>query len=453
MSADLSKLRDVLSGRVLLPGDDGYDTARALHNGAIDNHPDAIAQPVDGQEAATALRYARDRGLSVSVKGGGHGVVGHATAGEVVIDLEALRGVRIDPAGRLAVAGGGARWSDVDVPAAEHGLAVPGGRVTHTGIGGFTLGGGDGWLSTRFGLTIDNLVGVELVTADGALLSVDADSEPDLFWALRGGGGNFGIVTELRYRLHEVSVVLGGMLVFPLPLFPQVAAVMDELNAADRDEWGGAMVLLSAPDAPFVPAEAVGRPVVSVVPVWSGDIDEGMAFIAPLRALSPVVDLAAPMPYPALQGLIDQGNPDGLRNYWTSAFVKTSPAQMVEPLMEAATRFPTVLNNIIMAPIAGAITRVPLEDTAFPVREDCWFIHPIGRGTSPETDDAVRAWAKGLGATLRAHEFSTYLNTESEDGASRVKDAFSDARLDRLKKVKQTWDPDNVFRHCANIAP
>jgi hypothetical protein len=453
--AVVAGLQDVLAGRVMTPGDDGYDLARSVHNGAIDNHPLAVAEVAGSDDVAAVLRSARENDLSVSVKGGGHGVVGHATAGDLVIDLAALRQVRIDPAAKTATVGGGARWGDVDGPANEAGLAVPGGRITNTGVAGLTLGGGEGWLSSQFGLTIDSLVGVELVSADGRTVQVDAENEPDLFWALRGGGGNFGVVTEFRFALHEIGpAVLGGMLIYPLEAFPLVTEVLEELTATATDAWGGAMVVLSAPPLPFVPPEVVGQPVVAVVPAWSGDIDEGLRVITPLREkLSPAIDLVAPMPYPVLQGLIDEGNPDGLRNYWTSAFVTTPPSQFADTFMSAAEAFPTPFNNIIISPLRGAATRIPANDTAFPQRGEAWFVHPLGRGADPSGDAAVKAWAKDLIGALDKIEVSTYLNLDSDDSPTRIGFAFGDDRLARLQAVKRTWDPDNVFRHCANIAP
>ena len=454
-TAVLKGLRGQLTGAVLGPDDAGYDEARAVHNGAIDNRPQAVAQVTGAEDVAAALRTAREHDVTISVKGGGHGVVGHATAGDVVIDLAQLRDVRVDAAGKTAVVGGGARWVDVDVPTSAVGLAVPGGRITHTGVAGLTLGGGEGWLSARYGLTIDSLRSVELVTADGRVLNVDGDSEPDLFWALRGGGGNFGVVTEFRFALHEIEpTILGGMLIYPLAAFADVAAVMESLTAGAPDSWAGAMVILSAPPMPFIPADIVGKPVVSVVPAWSGDVEEGLRFIAPLREkLMPAVDLAAPMPYTVLQSLIDAGNPDGLRNYWSSAFVMTPPSSLAEKFTAAAEAFPTPFNNIIMSPMRGAAARVPAAETAFPVREESWFVHPVGRGADPSTDGAVKSWAKDLVDTLDRIEVSSYLNLDSDDSPGRVGFAFGDERMARLQSVKRAWDPDNVFRHCANIAP
>jgi FAD binding domain len=307
----LDGLRRRLRGPVLTPGDPGYAAARRVFNAAVDHHPAVIAQVAGPDDLAAALQAARDHDLSVSVRGGGHGVAGQAMAGDLVIDLSGLRRVTVDPAARTATAGGGVVWGELDAATQGHGLAVPGGRVSTTGIAGLTLGGGQGWLSGRHGLSRDNLVAVELVGADGRRRTVD-DRQPELWWALRGGGGNFGVVTSFTYRLHPVGpLVLGGLLLHPLERAPALAARLAELEAAFPEEVAGALTFqAAAPPAPFVPPELVGRPAVGLAAGWVGpDLDAGAAALRGLRAFGPpLADTIAPLPYAALQAMTDPAN-------------------------------------------------------------------------------------------------------------------------------------------------
>lgn len=447
-------LRGAVHGEVLCPGDFGYDDARAVHNGMIDRRPAAVVRVSGAADVAAVLEHARERGLSVSVRGGGHGVAGHAVAGDVVIDLSALSGVTIDPRARTAVVQGGATWRDVDLAAQAHGLAVPGGRVSHTGVAGLTLGGGEGWLSARHGLSADNLLGAEVVTADGRLVVADQANEPELFWALRGGGGNFGVVVSFTFRLHPVGpTVLGGLIGYRVSELPDVLAVVERLHAAGEGDFGGAVVLMSAPPAPFVPGNLVGQPILGVVPAWFGDLERGAELLRPLReAVRPLFDTGGPMPYVALQSMLDGGSPPGWRNRWAAEFVPELSPGLITALQDAIADRPSALTQIILAPLPEAVRRIPDDATAFPGRSGGrWLVHPVGIWASPDDDDANAAWVGELTSVIRDHgPTGSYLNLE-DPGEGRVRWAMGEDRYRRLQRVKATWDPEDVFRHCAHI--
>jgi FAD/FMN-containing dehydrogenase len=449
-------LRALARGVVLTPDDPGYRDATALHNGAVERTPAAVVQVGGVEDVVLTVRFAREHGLSLSVRGGGHGVAGHAMAGDVVIDLSALRDVTVDPDARTAVVRGGATWADVDAATQAHGLAVPGGRVSHTGVAGLTLGGGEGWLSARHGLSSDSLVAVELVTADGRVVTAGEGSEPELFWALRGGGGNFGVVTSFTFRLHPVGpLVLGGMFAYAVSAAPEVLEVLAELHESYPGDFGGAAAFLTAPPAPFVPGDVVGRPVLAVIPAWFGDLDAGFDAIRPLKdRLAPLIDAVAPMPYVALQTLLDAGSPKGLRNRWSGGFVHELSGPLVSDLQDAAMRMPSPLSQIIISPLPEAVRALPDDATAFPARNGGrWLVHPVGLWAAPADDAANVAWVTDLRDAVRRHgETGSYLNLDDADD-DRVRWAMGEGRYARLQQVKAVWDPQDVFRHCAHVRP
>lgn len=447
-----AELRGTVRGVVRTPGDDGYRDATALHNGAVERTPHAVVQVGGVEDVVLTIRFARERGLSLSVRGGGHGVVGHAMGGDVVVDMVALRQVTVDPDARTAVVQGGATWADVDAATQAHGLAVPGGRVSHTGVAGLTLGGGEGWLSARHGLSSDNLVAVELVTADGRIVTASEDSEPELFWALRGGGGNFGVVASFTFRLHPVGpLVLGGMLAYPVSAAPEVLRLLAGLHESHGGDFGGAAAFLTAPPAPFVPGDVVGRPVLAVIPAWFGDLDAGFDAIRALEdGMRPLIDAVAPMPYVALQTLLDAGSPKGLRNRWSGGFVQELDPALVAELQDAAMRMPSPLSQIIISPLPDAVRALPDDATAFPSRSGRWLVHPVGLWADPADDGANIAWVTGLRDAVRRHETGSYINLDDADD-DRVRWAMGERHYTRLQQVKAVWDPQDVFRHCAHV--
>ena len=452
----VDQLRASLSGEVIAPSDPGYDAARAIFNSMIDIRPAAIARPKDASEVAQALRLAREAGLPISVRGGGHGVAGTSLCEGVVIDLAGMRQVTVDPAARTATVGGGGTWGDIDTATQQHQLATPGGRVTHTGIGGLTLGGGQGWLSPKHGLSCDNLIAAEVVTADGRVVTASKEENPELLWGLRGGGGNFGAVTKFTFRLHPVGPVFqGGLLVHPLERAAELAALYEDF-VASNPAFGGAMVFMSAPPAPGIPEEAVGMPIVSIVAAWfDSDLEAGERALKPLREFGPpLVDLVGPMPYVALQSMIDEGNAPGFRNHWSASYTDSLPATLIADTMAATAAKPSVMSTVIVAQMGGAAGEVGEDDTAFPNRNATWLFHPLAMWSDPADDAANRDWARGLNAKAAPHAVTgTYLNLDADADDTRIKWTFGEQKFGRLAALKQAWDPDNVFDHHVHIPP
>jgi FAD/FMN-containing dehydrogenase len=374
----------------------------------------------------------------------------------VVIDLGAMRQVTVDPEGRTATVGGGGTWVDIDSATQQYDLATPGGRVTHTGIGGLTLGGGQGWLSPKHGLTCDNLIGAEVVTADGRIVNVSERENPELLWGLRGAGGNFGAVTKFTFNLHPVGpVFMGGLLVHPLEAAADVAAMYEEF-VANNPAFGGAMVFMSAPPAPGIPEEAVGMPILSVVGAcFDSDLAAGERALKPLREFGPpLADMFGPMPYLALQSMIDGGNQPGFRNHWSASYIDSIPATLIADAVDAAASKKSVLSHTIVAQMGAAAHEVDEQATAFPNRSANWLFHPIAAWSDPADDVANRDWARGLNAKAAPYAVTgTYLNLDADTDDARVRWAYGDEKYARLAALKQAWDPDNVFRHHARIAP
>lgn len=444
-----------LKDRLFVAGDDGYDRACRIFNAMIDRRPVAVVRCGTAGDVAAGLGYARDRGLEVSVRGGGHSAAGHALCEGVVLDLSPMNSVTVDPDARTARVQGGGVWADVDKATEPYGLATPGGRVSTTGVGGLTLGGGQGWLSSPHGLCCDNVLSMEVVTADGRLVRAGDDDHPDLFWALRGGGGNFGVVTEFTFRLHQIPVpLLGGLLLFPIDRAP--AALHGWRDAAEgaADELATAAVVITAPAAPFVPEPLQGATVLAVVAAWFGDQNDADAAIAPLRALNPVVDVIAPMSYTALQSMLDDGNPSGIRSYWTAEYVRDLTNPVLDAFIGAAEGgSPAPLSQAIIFPLGNAANRVPVDQTAFGARDAKWILHSIALWPEAADDQANIDWARRTRDAVRP--FSTgagYLNVLGDQGRDRVRAAYG-PNYDKLVAVKRVWDPDNVFRHTHNIPP
>ncbi|MER6003375.1 FAD-binding oxidoreductase [Nonomuraea angiospora] len=454
MTHDITDLRATVQGEVLTPRDAGYEDARALHNSMISRRPAAIVRVSGTADVVRTLSYAREHALEVSVRGGGHGVAGHALGGDLVIDLSALRGVTVDAAARTAVVQAGAIWGEVDQATQAHGLAVPGGRISHTGVAGLTLGGGEGWLSAKYGLSCDNLIAVELVTADGRVVVADDESEPELMWALRGGGGNFGVVTSFTFRLHPLGpLVLGGMLGYRVSDAPAVLEALDRLHSAGHDDFAPAAVFLTAPPAPFVPGHVVGRPILAIAPVWLGDPEAGAEVIRPLfEAATPLFDAVQPMPYLALQSMLDDGSQPGRRNRWSAEFVPGLDPSLISDLQDAAIAAPSPLSQLIVSPLPEAVRTAP--DSAFPSRHGGrWLVHPVGVWVDPGDDPANLAWVEEVTSAIRKHGVTgSYLNLEQADD-DRVRWAMGVRRYRRLQQVKAAWDPGDVFRHCAHVSP
>jgi FAD/FMN-containing dehydrogenase len=455
-AVDTTALRSSFRGALLPPGEEGYEEARRVWNGAIDRHPALIARCAGADDVVEAMRFARERELPVTVRGGGHAVAGHAVCdGGLMIDLSLMKAVEVDPEARTARAAGGLLWRELDAATQQHGLATTGGIISHTGIGGLTLGGGFGHLMRRHGLTVDNLLAVELVTADGERLRVDAASEPELFWGLRGGGGNFGVATAFEYRLHPVGpLVLGGPMFWGLDDAPAVLRVLRELAPAAPDELGISISIMPAPPMPFLAPEQFGKPVIGLVLAWMGDFAAGERAIAPLREVGrPLADVVRPVPYPALQSMLDGGAPHGRHYYWKAHRLPALSDATIDVFCERASAFTSPFAQINGWAVGGAVSRVDPGATAVGERETGFELSfAVGWRPSDPDGERHRAWSRAGWEALRGESAGIYANFISDEGSAGVEAAYG-ARLARLTAVKDRYDPDNVFRHNANIPP
>jgi FAD/FMN-containing dehydrogenase len=455
-AGSFAELRTHFRGALLRPGEEGYDEARRIWNGAIDRRPALIARCAGADDVAEALRFARERNLLVSVRGGGHAVAGHAVCdGGVMIDLSLMKAVSVDPAARIARAAGGALWSDFDLATQRHGLATTGGIISHTGIGGLTLGGGLGHLMRKHGLTVDNLRAVDLVTAEGERMCVDAAGDPELFWGLRGGGGNFGIATALEYDLHSVGpIVLGGPMFWPLSDGPEVMRFLRDFAPDAPDELGISLVLRLAPPMPFLSPDQYGKPVFGLLLVWSGDIGEGMKAVAPLAAIGkPLANVVRPVPYLALQSMLDGSAPHGNHYYWKSHRLPELSDAVIDALVGSVETLTSPFSQLSGWALGGAASRVDPGATAVGPREVGFEVNlnAVWPAADPDGERHV-AWVRERWDALRPYGTGVYANFLSDEGAAGVRSAYGD-RLERLTAIKNRYDPANVFRMNANIPP
>ncbi len=438
-----------VSGAVLAPGDAGYDDARAVYNGLIDRSPAVIVRCRATGDIVAAVELARRAGLELSVRGGGHNVAGRAVAdGGLMISLADMNGVTVDPERRTATAQGGATWADLNAAAGEHGLAVTGGLISTTGVGGYTLGGGLGWLMAKFGLAADNLEAVELVTADGEVLEVDRASHPDLFWALRGGGGNFGVAASLTFRLHPVETITGGLIAHPVDAAPQLLRFYRDAVADASDDLSVFAGLVHAPDGS-------GTKLSALVVFHTGDPETADRDLAPFRSFgSPVLTEVGPMPYPVMNTLLDEAYPHGALNYWLSSFTQGLPDALIDTAVERFAAVPSPMTGILFEHFHGAVTRIGQSETAVPHREQGWNLLIPSVWTDPaDTEDNI-GWTRETFAAFRPH-FGTgrWLNYLGDDQADDAIRAAYGPNYDRLREVKRRYDPDNVFHLNHNIAP
>jgi FAD/FMN-containing dehydrogenase len=442
---------------VVTPEDPDYEQARRLWNGLIDRRPALIAHPSGPDEVARAIGYARAEGLPLAVRCGGHSVPGHSSVdGGLVIDLSAhLGGVEVDAETRRVRVGGGALLGALDRATQQHGLVVPSGHVSHTGVGGLTLGGGTGWLMRRYGLTIDSLRSAEIVTADGNVIRVSEDEQPNLFWALRGGGGNFGVVTEFEFQAHALGTELvAGMLVYPLAQAREVLGFVREWMETVPDELTSFPVFVTVPPQPPFPLELHGAPVLAIGVAYAGPTDEGMRVVEPLkRFAAPTLDLAGPMPYLALQTMLDASVPHGLHNYNRAEWLDELGDDAIASLVEHVERISSPLSQIILAPMGGAVARIPSEETAFPHRQARNLLWIVSAWRPDEDAEQHLEWAREIGNAIKPHAAGgVYVNALGDEPADRVRSAYG-SNWQRLTEIKRRYDPDNVFRHNANIQP
>jgi FAD/FMN-containing dehydrogenase len=453
--AAVAQLRQHFRGALLRPDEEGYHEARRVWNGAIDRRPGLIARCAGADDVVEAVRFARRHDLEVSVRGGGHSIAGLSVVDDgLMIDLSLMKAIRVDPQARTAVAAAGVLWGELDRATQPHGLATTGGIISHTGIAGLTLGGGLGHLMRKYGLTVDNLLAVDLVTADGELRHVDADTDPALFWGLRGGGGNFGIATHFEYRLHPVGpMVLGGPLFWPLEQAPDVLRAVREIAPTAPDELGLTIAIVPAPPAPFVPPEWFGRPTLSVILAWAGEPAEGQSATASLRRVGqPIVDAVRPIPYLALQSMLDGGAPHGRHYYWKAHRLPHLTDEVIDIVTSRMATATSPFGQIGGWAVGGAVSRVDASATAVGDRTPGFEVN-VTVGWAPN-DPAARhvAWVREAWEALRPYGDGVYANFISDEGAAGVQYAYGE-RLQRLQALKADHDPDNFFRGNNNITP
>jgi FAD/FMN-containing dehydrogenase len=445
----LDQLGGRVTGSVLAPDHPGYDAARAVHNGLIDRKPALIVRAHSAQDVVAALAFARSAGFEVSVRGGGHNVAGRAvTDGGVMIDLAEMKNITVDPEHATATAQGGVTWNELNEAAASHGLAVTGGAISTTGIAGYTLGGGLGWLMGKCGLACDNLDAVELVTAAGDVLQVDAESHPDLLWALRGGGGNFGVATEFTYRLHPLSTVTGGLIAHPIDAAPELLRFYRDAVADASDDLTVFAGLVHAPDGS-------GAKLAALVVCHAGEPDAAAHELAPFLSFgSPVMTQVGSMPYPVMNTLLDAGYPAGSLNYWLSSFARGLPDVLIDIVVERFACVPSTMTAILFEHFHGAVIRVAPTDTAVPHREPGWNLLIPSVWTDPAATEANIRWTRETHAALSPHlaarRWLNYLGDDQADDAIR---AAYGPNYDRLREIKRRYDPANIFHLNHNIAP
>ncbi|MCC7275839.1 MAG: FAD-binding oxidoreductase [Alphaproteobacteria bacterium] len=445
-----AELAKQFSGRILLPGDAGYDDARRVHNGLIDRRPALIARCRGAADVADAVGAARALGLEIAVRGGGHNVAGHGTVEDgLMIDLAGMQGIHVDAKARTARAEGGVTWNGFNRETQLHGLATTGGVVSSTGIAGLTLGGGLGWLMSRHGLALDNLLSADIVLADGRVVTASAEENPDLFWALRGGGGNFGVATSLQYRLHPVGpTVTAGLIAYPFAAAWDVLRHYRDVTAALPDDFTVFAGMVHAPDGS-------GTKLVAMVLCHCGDAAAGQAAVRPIKAFgTPAMDAVGPMPYCAVNAMLDGAYPKGALNYWKSAFLSHLDDDAIRALIDCFARCPTAMGQVLVEHFHGAVTRVGVGDTAFPHRSPGYNMLVLGEWMDPRQNDACIAWVRESYAALDAFTGAgRYVNYIAEDERGDVVAAAYGPNYRRLQQVKAKYDPQNVFRRNQNIRP
>lgn len=454
-SIDGSVLGDGFGGEVITPDDPGYEEGRRVWNASIDRRPALVAQPRSVDDVRAAVRAGREHDLPIAVRGGGHSVAGHGTCDDgLVIDLSAMRGVEVDAERRRARVGPGAVWRDVDPVTQEHGLAVTGGLISSTGVAGFTLGGGIGWLQRAFGLACDNLVAAEVVTASGDVVRTDDD--PELLWGLRGGGGNFGVVTSFELVLHPVGPeVMAGMIAWPGERAPEVARFFrDHLPEAPRELTLG-LVMRLAPPAPFLAPQAHGRPMVAIAGMHAGSVEDGERAFAPVKALgSPLADLIAPRPYVEMQSMQDAAWEPGAQNYWKAEYLSGLPDAAIDVLAEYLATITSPISDFKMPYLLGAVADVDEDDSAYGHRDAPLILNINARWQDPPEPEPHIAWTRGLWEAMQPHSAGGgYTNFMGADEGDRVAEAYGPGKLSRLVELKRRYDPDNIFRLNHNIDP
>jgi FAD/FMN-containing dehydrogenase len=455
-ATDVQALRTAFRGTLLVPGDAAFDQARRIWNAMIDRRPGLIAQCSGAADVITAVNFARTHGLLVAIRGGGHSWPGHSVCDDgLMIDLSRMRAVRVDPQARTVHAQGGALWGDVDHESQVFGLATPGGVVSTTGIGGLTLGGGSQtWLVRKYGSSADNLLSADVVTASGDVLTASERDNEDLFWALRGGGGNFGVVTSFEYRLHPVGPrVLAGAAFFEWNRAKEVTDFYLDYVQNVPDAITTQLLYWSAPPAPFLPESIHGRRVAIIAACYAGEVNEGEDVVAPIRRLAPTVDLLAPMPYAAFQSMFDPLLPKGIYSYAKSDYFDQIPSAMVADMIAWAARTPTPLSMTRLNHFGGAMSRIANDATPFAHRDAMFAFSEDAFWNAPEDTEANVHWVKDCWQTMRSYSpRGAYINFMADEGEDRVRESYR-GNYDRLVQIKRQYDATNLFRLNQNIKP
>jgi FAD/FMN-containing dehydrogenase len=452
----VDELTASFNGQLVRPGDPTYDEQRKVWNGSIDRFPALIARCNGVADVMAAVRFARDTGLDVAVRGGGHSFPGLSVCdGGIVIDLGPMKGIRVDPQARTVRVQAGALWGELDRETQAFGLATTGGFVSHTGVAGLTLGGGLGWLHRKHGLTIDQLVSVDLITAGGDLVRASRTENPELFWGLRGGGGNFGVVTEFEFRLHPVGpTVLAGPIYWPMDQAPALLRFYREWIAEAPDELTTIVIQRRAPAVDFVPRELHGKLVVAVACCYAGPVEEGNAILRPLKAFgSPVLDRCEPKPYAVHQATFDAAFTRGWRYYFRACDVAALTDDMIDLMVEHGSEIDSPITSAALWQMGGAVGRVDESETAFNGRNAAFMFNINGNSKTPDGFEAEREWARAYWSALKPHHTSVYVNFLMDEGAERIRQAYGPAKYERLKALKRTYDPTNLFRLNQNIPP
>jgi FAD/FMN-containing dehydrogenase len=453
--AAISELQAGIRGELIQPGEAAYEDARKVYNAMIDRYPRLIARCVDVADVIAAVNFARTHDLVVAIRGGGHNGGGLGVVDDgFVIDLSHMRGVHVDPQARTVRVSGGAVLGDVDHATNAFGLATPSGILSTTGVGGLTLGGGIGYLSRKLGLAIDNLLEVDVVLADGTLVTANAQENADLFWAVRGGGGNFGVVTSFVFRLSPLSTVYGGPMLWPAEQAAKVLRWWDGLIADAPEDLNGFFAFLTVPPAPPFPTELHGKAMCGVVWCFTGPLDQAEQVFKPIRQFSPAaLDWAGPLPLPALQSMFDALYPPGLQWYWRADFVKELSDEAIARHVEYGTRLPTGFSTMHLYPINGAVQRIGNRDTAFSYRDAKYAEVIVGVDPDPASNDSMITWCKDYWAALHPYSMGgAYVNFMMDEGEDRIRATYRD-NYDRLAEIKRRYDPTNLFHVNQNIKP
>jgi FAD/FMN-containing dehydrogenase len=452
----IRELRGEIRGRVIVPGDETYDQVRAVWNAMIDRRPAVIVRALGARDVMTSVNFARGQGLAVSVRGGGHGVAGNAVCDDgLMLDLSLMKGVRVYPNRDRVRAEPGLTWGEFDRETQTFGLATTGGLVSTTGIAGFTLGGGIGWLVRKHGLALDSLMSADVVTADGELVMASSSENPELFWGVRGGGGNFGVVTSLEYQLHPVGpIVLGGMLVHRAEAAPELLRFYREFVKDVPNELTTLAVYLTAPPAPFLPSEIHGKKAVAIALCYAGAVEEGEKVLSPLRRFGkPVADLIRPMPYLALQMMFDESAPPGVMNYWKSSYIDELSDSAIDTILEQGAKITSPLTAIHIHQLGGASAKPVDLSTSYSHRDAKFIVNLVGTWTNPTENQRHIDWTRDSFAALSKFAIGAYVNFMGEEGEERVKAAYGAEKFSRLTSLKNKYDPSNLFRFNQNIKP